>query len=160
MSKDHELNSDILSNWFNKNLESLSTIEKGYKIYINQENIIVADEPYMFQGLWRYYNNINRKDTIFFITKLVDNIERYFNSLYIKSCMLKNKKKSMTIPETIINDFKDIIDKLEKAKVGIINLTDTYKTDLVIVSEFEKIITNINTIITNFTKLYSQNYIL
>jgi len=160
MSKELDINSDILINWFNKNLESLSTIEEGYKIYINRENIIVHDEPYMFQGFWRYYNNINRKDTIFFINKLVDNIERYFNSLYIKTCMLKNKQKAMNIPESIVNEFKDIIDKLEKAKVGIINLSNTYKNDLVIVSEFEKIITNINNIVANFTKLYSQNYIL
>ena len=160
MSKELDLNSDILIKWFNKNLESLSTIKEGYKIYINRENIIVPDEPYMFQGLWRYYNNINRTDTVFFINKLVDNIERYFNSLYIKTCMLKNKQKTINIPETIVNEFKDIIDKMDKAKIGIINLSNTYKNDLKIVSEFEKIITNINNIIANFTKLYSQNYIL
>ena len=29
------------------------------------------------------------------IGKLFDNIERYYNSLYIKTCILKNKEKKM-----------------------------------------------------------------
>ena len=160
MSKESELNSVILIEWFYKNLESLSTIKEGFKIYINCENIIVLDEPYMFQGLWRYYNNIKRNDAIVFINKLFDNIERYYNSIYIKNCMMKNKQKIITIPETLINEFIDIIDRMEKSKIGIINLSNTYKHDLQIVSEFDKIIITINNIITNFTKLYSQNYIL
>ena len=113
----------------------------------------------MFQGLWRYYNNINRNDAISIINKLFDNIERYYNSLYIKTCMLKNQYNIMNIPEPIIIKFKDIIEKIELSKQGIVNLSKTYKDDVETVNELDKIIININNIITNFTKLYSIKYI-
>ena len=64
----------------------------------------------------------------------------------------------MAIPEPIINEFKLIIDKMEKSKPGITNLSKTYKDDSVTVNELDKIIITINTMITNFTKLYSTNY--
>ena len=154
------LNSDTIVEWFNKNLDSLSTLKEGCKIFINRENIIIPDEPYMFQGLWRFYNNVKRIDAIIIINKLFDNIERYYNSLYIKTCMIKNKQKIMNIPEPIITEFKNIIAKMELSKQGIYNLSITYKHDPETVKELEKITININTIITNFTKLYSINYIL
>ena len=151
------LNSDTIVDWFYKNLTNLSTIKEGCKIYVNSENIIIVEEPYMFQGLWRYYNNVKRTDAINIINKLFENIERYYNSLYIKTCMIKNKQKIMSIPETIVKEFKDIIEKIEVSKEGIINLSKTYKDDSVTIAELEKISTYINLIITNFTKLYSIN---
>ena len=158
MSTEIDLNSTNILTYFYKNLDNLSDIKEGYKIYIDNENIIKLDEPYMFQGLWRYYNNIKRGDAIFLINKLFDNIEKYYNSLYIKTCMIKNQRKIMAIPESIINEFKTIIDKMEKSKAGIINLSKTYKDDTETVNELNKIIVTINTMITNFTKLYSTNY--
>ena len=158
MSKDIDLNSNTILNYFHTNLDNLSNIKEGFKIYIDNENIIRFDEPYMFQGLWRYYNNVNRNDAILIITKLFDNIERYFNSLYVKTCMIKNQHKIMSIPEPIINDFKVIIDKMETSKPGIMNLSKTYKDDNETVNELNKIIVTINTMITNFTKLCSTNY--
>ena len=153
-----DLDSNTILNYFHTNLDNVSTIKEGYKIFISPDNIIMLDEPYMFQGLWRYYNNIKRGDAIIIINKLFDNIERYFNSLYIKTCMIKNQHKIMAIPEFIISDFKLIIDKMENSKEGIINLSKTYKDDPETVKELEKIIYTINTMIINFTKLYSTNY--
>jgi hypothetical protein len=158
MTDDIDLDSTTLVNFFHKNLDNLSLIKEGYKIYIDNENIIKLDEPYMFQGLWRYYNNIKRSDAIFIINKLFNNIERYFNSLYVKTCMIKNQHKIMAIPDFIINDFKLIIDKMDMSKEGIENLSKTYKYDPETVKELEKIIDTIDTMITNFTKLYSTNY--
>lgn len=158
MSDDFDLDSNTIVNYFHTNLENLSNIKEGYKIFITPDNIIMLDEPYMFQGLWRYYNNVKRSDALLIINKLFNNIERYYNSLYIKTCMIKNQYKIMAIPESIIDDFKIIIDKIDKSKLGIINLSKTYKDDSETVKELEKIILNINTMITNFTKLYSTNY--
>ena len=159
MSKYIDLNSENILNYFYTNLENLANLKEGCKIYVNSESIIIQDEPYMFQGLWRYYNNINRNDAISIINKLFDNIERYYNSLYIKTCMLKNQYNIMNIPEPIIIKFKDIIEKIELSKQGIVNLSKTYKDDVETVNELDKIIININNIITNFTKLYSIKYI-
>ena len=158
MTEEINLDSNTILGFFHTNLENLSTIKEGCKIYIDNENIIKIDEPYMFQGLWRYYNNIKRSDAIFIINKLYNNIERYFNSLYVKTCMIKNQHKIMAIPDFIINDFTLIIYKMEISKQGIENLIKTYKDDPVTVKELEQIIDTINTMMMNFTKLYSTNY--
>ena len=160
MSNELDLDSSNILNYFHTNLDNLSNIQEGYKIFINNENIIMIDEPCMFQGLYRYYNNSKRSDAVLIITKLFDNIERYFNSLYIKICMIKNHNNIMAIPESIINDFTLIIDKMEKSKEGISNLSKTYKDDVTTVQQLDKIIDNCNTMISNFTKLYSNNYTL
>ena len=160
MSTELDLDSSNILNYFHTNLDNLSNIQEGYKIFINNENIIMIDEPCMFQGLYRYYNNSKRSDAVLIITKLFDNIERYFNSLYIKICMIKNHNNIMAIPESIINDFTLITDKMEKSKKGILNLSKTYKDDITTVQQLDKIIVNCNTMITNFTKLYSNNYTL
>jgi hypothetical protein len=159
MSKALDLNSETLIDYFYKNLEGLSNIKEGYKLYINSDNVIIPDEPYMFQGLWRYYNNIKRQDAINVITNLFDNIERYYNSLYIKSCISKNKTKNINLPETVINEFKTIIDKMQLSLLGIKHLLTTYEKDPITVDLLNKIIINVNTMIFNFTKLSSTNFI-
>ena len=159
MTLELDLNSETIIDYFYKNLEGLSNIKEGYKLYINNENIITPDEPYMFQGLWRYCNNIKRQDAIEVITKLFDNIERYYNSLYIKTCMIKNKHKTIKIPDTIISEYKLIISKMELALVGVQHLIKTYESDTKTVDILTKITNNVNTMIINFTKLYSTNFI-
>ena len=116
------LNSETLIEYFYNNLCGLSKLEEGYKLYITHDNIITPDEPYMFQGLWRYYNNISRNDAILVITKLFDNIERYYNSLYIKTCILKHKEKKINMPEPIVKEYNLIIEKINNAVYGIKNL--------------------------------------
>lgn len=155
----NDLTSETLIEYFYNNLFGLSKLEEGYKLYITHDNIITPDEPYMFQGLWRYYNNIGRNDAILVITKLFDNIERYYNSLYIKTCILKNKDKKMNMPEPIIKEYKVIIEKINKALYGIKNLKITYKDDTVIVTELDTIIDTITKMITHFTDISSKQYI-
>ena len=120
------LNGEVVGNT-EITVKGLSKIEEGYKLYITNENIITPDEPYMFQGLWRYYNNISRNDAILVITKLFDNIERYYNSLYIKTCILKHKEKKINMPEPIVKEYNLIIEKIHKALYGIKNLQITVK---------------------------------
>ena len=159
MSLELDLNSETIIQYFYKNLEGLSNIKEGYKLYISSDNIIIPDEPYMFQGLWRYYNNIKRQDAIEVITKLFDNIERYYNSLYIKTCMIKNKNKIINIPDTVIIEFKTIIEKMDLSLLGIENLIKTYERDEITVNILNKIKIQVHTMVLNFTKLYSTNFI-
>jgi len=153
------LDSETLVNYFYDNLFGLSKIEKGFKLYISNGNIITPDEPYMFQGLWRYYNNIGRNDAILIITKLFDNIERYYNSLYIKTCIIKNKENKINMPEPIIKEYKLIIEKINKSLYGIKNLKVTYKDDRYIIAELNTIIETISKIVTHFTTISSTIYI-
>ena len=153
------LDSETLVNYFYDNLFGLSKIEEGFKIYVTPDNIITPDEPYMFQGLWRYYNNIGRNDAVLVISKLFDNIERYYNSLYIKTCIIKNKENKINMPEPIIKEYKLIIEKINNSLYGIKNLKITYKDDTHIIKELDTIIETITKMVTHFTTISSKTYI-
>ena len=153
------LDSKTLVNYFYDNLFGLSKIEEGFKIYVTPDNIITPEEPYMFQGLWRYYNNISRNDAVLVIGKLFDNIERYYNSLYIKTCIIKNKQNKINMPEPIIKEYKLIIEKINNSLYGIKNLKITYKDDTHIIKELDTIIETINKMIIHFTTISSKTYI-
>ena len=155
----NDLTSETLIEYFYNNLFGLSKLEEGYKLYITHDNIITPDEPYMFQGLWRYYNNLSRNDAILVITKLFDNIERYYNSLYIKTCILKHKEKKINMPEPIVKEYNLIIEKINNAVYGIKNLKVTYKDDTTIVKELDTIIDTITKMITHFTHISLKHYI-
>ena len=153
------LDSETLVNYFYDNLFGLSKIEEGFKIYVTPDNIITPEEPYMFQGLWRYYNNISRNDAVLVIGKLFDNIERYYNSLYIKTCIIKNKQNKINMPEPIIKEYKLIIEKINNSLYGIKNLQITYKDDTHIIKELDTIIETITKMVTHFTTISSKTYI-
>ena len=153
------LDSETLVNYFYDNLFGLSKIEEGFKIYVTPDNIITPEEPYMFQGLWRYYNNISRNDAVLVIGKLFDNIERYYNSLYIKTCIIKNKQNKINMPEPIIQEYKLIIEKINNSLYGIKNLKITYKDDTHIIKELDTIIETITKMVTHFTTISSKTYI-
>ena len=153
------LDSETLVNYFYDNLFGLSKIEEGFKIYVTPDNIITPDEPYMFQGLWRYYNNISRNDAVLVIGKLFDNIERYYNSLYIKTCILKNKEKKINMPPNVVKEYDIIIEKMNGALYGINNLKLTYKNDDNTIKELDTIIENANKMIKHFTDISTNKYI-
>ena len=44
MTKELNLNSETLVDYFYKNLEGLSHIKEGYKLYINSDNVIIPNK--------------------------------------------------------------------------------------------------------------------
>ena len=76
--------------FFYNNLDTIAKIQDGHKLYIGSDNNINLEEPYMFQGIWRYCYNISRKDAIYVITKLINDIEIYYNALYVKNLEIPN----------------------------------------------------------------------
>jgi len=159
MLNDIDLTNDNICDYFYTNLFRLSKIEEGIKINITPDNIITIEEPYMFQGLWRYYNNISRNDAILVIGKLFDNIEGYYNSLYIKTCILKNREKKINMPQNVVTEYKLIIEKMKCALYGITNLKLTYKTDDKTIKELDIILENVNKMIKHFTDISTNTYI-
>jgi hypothetical protein len=143
-------------NFFYINLDTISRIQDGYKLYMNKDNTINIEEPYMFQGLWRYCYNISRKDAINVLTKLFNDIEIYFNALYVKNLGQKQTLsviQSKKIMENDLSAFVNIISKLENAIPGLENLKKTYLTDVDTCNELNRIIEKTKCLICNFSKM-------
>ena len=79
----------ILNNFYN-NLDVLARMQDGHKLYLDKEQLLQLDEPFMFQGIWRYCYGISRKDAIHLLTKLFNDIEIYMNALYLRNIDVKN----------------------------------------------------------------------
>ena len=133
---------DDTCNYFVSNLETLSKVNQGDKLNLdNKTNLISVDEPFMFQGLWRYCNNISRKDAIYLITKLFNDIDLYINSQYLKEIELNKKTLSLqnTISIKLSNTISILINHIKKSLRGIDNLKITYENDQETIQELTKL---------------------
>ena len=140
----------ILNNFYN-NLDVLARIEDGHKLYLDKDQLLQIDEPFMFQGIWRYCYGISRKDAIHLLTKLFNDIEIYMNAVYLRNIDSKNSnypRIPKSNPEQ--NIFISIIEKINKAIVGITNLKQTYKTDEQTCIELQRIIDKAASLVDNF----------
>lgn len=140
----------ILNNFYN-NLDVLARIQDGHKLYLDKEQALQLDEPFMFQGIWRYCYGISRKDAIHLLTKLFNDIEIYMNAVYLRNIDIKNSnypRISKSNPEQ--NSFITIIEKINKAITGISNLKLTYKADTTTCDELQRIIDKATSLSDNF----------
>lgn len=140
----------ILNNFY-YNLDILAKIQDGHKLYLDKEQKIQLDEPFMFQGIWRYCYGISRKDSINLLTKLFNDIEIYMNAIYLRNIDIKNSnypRIPKSHPEQHI--FIKIIEKINKAIIGITNLKLTYKTDEKTCQELQRIIDKAFSLTENF----------
>lgn len=141
---------NILNSFYN-NLDTLSKITIGDKLYIKDGNINI-DDPFMFQGIWRYCYNVSRKDAIHIINKILNDIEIFFNAILLKN--IDNKTGIKKRFSSLENDaFNTIITKLNSSIYGINNLKKTYEKDNQICDELEKINNKIHNLIDNFTNM-------
>ena len=154
MNKERE---NIL-NFFYTNLDTIANIIASDKLYIDTNNMIKTDEPYMFQGIWRYCYNISRQDALHVLNKLLNDIEIYFNAIYIKNLDSKNTLVNKTLKfsendKINFEAFTTIIQKLNKSIKGIENLQKTYEADKITSKELSKIIEKTKSLSINFSKM-------
>jgi hypothetical protein len=143
---DHER--ELILAFFIANLDVLAKIEEGHKLYLDKDNKIQLDEPYMFQGIWRYCNNVSRKDAINVINKLLNDMEIFFNALYLKTA---NKISRKIEPDTNeYNTIQTIMNKLSIGVKGIENLKKTYSSDENICNELDRIIKKMKSLFNTF----------
>lgn len=143
---DHER--ELILAFFIANLDVLAKIEEGHKLYLDKDNKIQLDEPYMFQGIWRYCNNVSRKDAINVINKLLNDMEIFFNVLYLKTA---NKISRKIEPDTNeYNTIQTIMNKLSIGVKGIENLKKTYSSDENICIELDRIIKKMKSLFNTF----------
>lgn len=145
------MDKDSILNNFYANLDTLARIEDGHKLYIDKAQMIQLDEPYMFQGIWRYCYSISRQDAIHTLTKLFNDIEIYMNAIYLKNIDSKNTtypRIPKSNPDQSI--FITMISKINFTLSGIENLKLTYKEDETTCNSLQRIIDKAKSLVDNF----------
>jgi hypothetical protein len=136
------MDKESIINIFYSNLDIIAKIENGHKLYIDKNNMIQLDEPYMFQSVWRYCYCFSRKDAIHVLTKLYNDIEIYMNAIYLKNVDNKNSSY-INLYKNNEHDYQifcNIIEKIQKSIFGIKNLQGTYQDDPITCNDLQKII--------------------
>lgn len=145
------MDKDVILNNFYSNLDVLGRIQDGHKLYLDKDQLLQLDEPFMFQGVWRYCYGISRKDAIHLLTKLFNDIEIYMTAVYLRNIDSKNSnypRIPKSNPEQ--NIFITIITKINNAITGIQNLKLTYKSDEATCDELQRIIDKAKSLVDNF----------
>ncbi len=147
---------DSIGEYFIDNLKILESIKSGNKIYYdkNTEKICI-DDSFILQGIWRYYNNVSRHDTIFIINKLINDIEIYVNAMYLKETdkQHKNKMFSNKLSSKLTNIIITFMDRITKSVKGIENLKLTYETDTDLIQNLTKLIEKSHTLVNSLKKM-------
>ena len=128
-----------------------TTGQKVSKIYLDKDKMIKIDDPFMFQGVWRYCYGISRRDAVHVLTKLFNDIEIYMNAIYLRNIDTKNSsypRIPKCSPEQ--STFITIIEKINKAIPGVANLKLTYNNDNNICLELQRIIDKARSLSDNF----------
>jgi hypothetical protein len=148
------MDKEIILYNFNVNLETIARIKNGHKIYIDSNQMIQLDEPYMFQGLWRYCYSISRKDALYVLTKLFNDIEIYINALYLNVNLINKdiRISRSTSKDAIlfISNIQKLNTNIQNANQGIKYLQETYKEDKETENKLQRIIDKGNSLITSF----------
>ena len=141
------------------NLRILSKIQKNGKITKSTEGIIHLESSAFLKSIKRFFNNDNRKQSIFEINSIIDETNITLNHLINNKHMQKNHNSSSEIglkreKSEYINTFdviKILLHELNKSRYGIENLKFTYKSDQNIISQIDIILLKVNSIIKNVT---------
>lgn len=128
------------------NLRILSKIQKNGRIAKSYEGIINLEDNTIYKGIKRFIYNDSRKQSVFEINSIIDEVAITFNHLINNKHM--NKSYSNTSEQIknleIINL---LLKEVQDAKVGVENLRFTYRSDQNIISQIDIIILKMNSII-------------
>ena len=149
-----------------RNLKILSSIKPSDKI-IKKGDTIKIDNPYIYQGISRYWNGDSRKESLNHIEHLIDtafnNIDLiYSNEIEHRTGGLNGNNnyynKGQSYFETENTQKLQIFsNELKNTISGLNNLKQTYNTDISICSRIEVVIEKINLRIKKIQELFQIN---
>ena len=133
---DENKNMDDLIDETVLNLKIISNIKENDKL-ITSKNIIEIDNPYILQGINRWYNNENR---IINIKKLNEICENTFKITEYLITNEKEKKDKDNILKYNNNEiFQSLIIEMTNSINGIENLKNTYSKEIPISSQLDSL---------------------
>lgn len=146
-------------------LKTISKLEPEQKLEINSSaNLQIADNTY-YNALRRTWYGDSRTITLEYIEKLLQDIEKYYQSLLNSPDNLMNKdgqtKYEKDTKKKICVSLLRLSNDLSNSIGGVRNLMETYKGDKAVSSELETIIENMiltnKQIVQKFEELQQNN---
>lgn len=149
-----EINMDKLIDDTILNLKIISNIKENDKL-ITTKNIIEIDNPYILQGINRWYNSENRIITIKKLNEICENTFKITEYLITNEKEKKDKDYILKYNNNEI--FQSLIIEMTNSIIGIENLKNTYSKDILISSQLDIIKKKMLMKIEKLNKLFSIN---
>ena len=134
------------------NLKIISNIKENDKLN-SLGNIVKINQPYMLQGIERWYNKESRDNTINKLDLIVN------NSFKLTEIILSREKEDnedeKCLKENNNQIFQNLLYEMTNSLLGIENLKKTYKDDITISSKLDIIIKKMFNRIEKMNKLFS-----
>ena len=128
------------------NLRILSKIQKNGRIAKSYDGIINLEDNTVYKGIKRFIYNDSRKQSVFEINSIIDEVGVTFNHLINN----KHMNKSFSHTSEHIKNLEIInllLKEVQDAKTGVENLRFTYRSDQNIISQIDIVILKMNSII-------------
>lgn len=151
---DENKNMDDLIDETVLNLKIISNIKENDKL-ITSKNIIEIDNPYILQGINRWYNNENRIITIKKLNEICENTFKITEYLITNEKEKKDKDNILKYNNNEI--FQSLIIEMTNSINGIENLKNTYSKDIPISSQLDILKKKLLMKIDKLNKLFSIN---
>ena len=150
---DNEKNIDKLLEETLLNLKIISNIKENDKLN-SLGSIVKINQPYMLQGLERWYNKESRDNTV---NKLDLIVNTSFNLTDIILLRKRNEEdeNDKSLKENNNQIFQNLLYEMTNSLLGLENLKKTYKDDITISSKLDIIIKKMFNRIEKMNKLFS-----
>jgi len=138
------------------NLRILSKIQKNGRIAKSYEGIINLEDNTIYKGIKRFIYNDSRKQSVFEINSIIDEVGITFNHLINN----KHMHKSFAHTSEHIKNLEIInllLKEVQDAKIGVENLRFTYRSDQNIISQIDIVILKMNSIIKDISFQLESN---
>jgi len=134
------------------NLKIISNIKENDKLN-SLGKIVKINQPYMLQGLERWYNKESRNSTVVKLDSIVN------NSFELTEIILAREKDEneddKSLKENNNQIFQNLLYEMTNSLLGLENLKKTYKDDITISSKLDIIIKKMFNRIEKMNKLFS-----
>ena len=134
------------------NLKIISNIKENDKLN-SLGKIVKINQPYMLQGLERWYNKESRNSTVEKLDSIVN------NSFELTEIILAREKDEneddKSLKENNNQIFQNLLYEMTNSLLGLENLKKTYKDDITISSKLDIIIKKMFNRIEKMNKLFS-----
>jgi hypothetical protein len=137
------------------NLKIIGKIQKNGRLKKSHDGVVSLDKNWYLQGLWRSLSSDSRKQTIYEINNIINELPIVLDAFRNSKYLSLNYRSSDELTK-LLEEFKMLVEALKEAELGLENLKFTYIRDDNITAQMDIIIFRMSTIVKDASQMYAS----
>jgi hypothetical protein len=138
------------------NLKIIGKIQKNGRLKKSSDGVIALDKDWYLQGIWRALASDSRKQTMFEIVNIVNDIPNVIEGFKNSKYLTRNYSLSDEFSK-LMQEFKMLIEAMTEAEVGLQNLKFTYIRDENVTAQMDIVIFRIENLVREAKQIYDAH---